>query len=188
LPIKSGTSEGSKAKARLLLGASVGSAGGCPVKGVQQFQNDHFQTGDFTGYTQTLFTIDNGTCTGAFGGSIAPYIGSYDATNVWSLGTASLTQSFPASIPVSCIVSSSVFSVTVANIDYPCDNPTVIARILYDDGTHTDVQLSFSSTAWTTTDLRPYLQSGKKISGLTILVTYPGSSCEVHVGQFNLKV
>jgi hypothetical protein len=161
----------------------------CPASGVQQFLNDHFQTGDFTDWTQTNFTIDNGTCLG-FEGSIAPYLGSYDASAGANGPANTLEQILITPVPVSCITGASTFSVTYADMGVPCIIATETIRILYTDGTYTDVALPTPlEGSWETVDLRPYLQSGKTIRGV-IFTTYnnDGYACDQHVGQISLKV
>lgn len=164
----------------------------CTGAGVQQFVNDHFQTGDFTGWTQSNLVIDNGSCVnGAWGTSIAPYIGSYDATQAGT-NPCSLQQLLATPIPVACINIGSTFSITTVDLGAVCNPQTQKVRILYTDGTFTDVTLNAGGIyTWKTYDLRSFLTSGKVIKG--IIYTVPGGyssppNCITHVGQVSLKI
>ncbi len=161
----------------------------CPVAGVEQFTNDHFQTADFTGWTQTNMVIDNGTCVnGPWGTGIAPYIGSYDASQ-GNNNNISLQQILATPVNVSCIVAGSTFTITAVDLGAVCLPATLNCRILYTDGTFTDVALS-PTPGWTTYNLKPFLTAGKTIKGIlfTATTSYGVPTCIVHVGQASLKV
>lgn len=162
----------------------------CPVAGVEQFANDHFQTGDFTGYTQTKFIIDNGTCLSGWTGLPVPvYMGSYDASEIGSGEARSLQQLLTTPVPVSCIGSSSTFSITTIDTAAICDPANQTARILYTDGTYTDVTLNPGGTeSYVTYDLKPFLDGTKTIKGILFTATAGTPPCTVHVGQVTLTV
>jgi hypothetical protein len=164
----------------------------CPPAGIQQFVNDHFQTGDFTGWTQTNLFIDNGTCVG-FTGPLSPYIGSYDAASyvTYPGPPSSLQQILKNPVPVACITSASIFQITYQDLGIPCDTGTYSLDILYSDGTNTLVDLPMPATwfpSWYTFDLKPYLQTGKSIKSVLFTCTDNGESCNVHVGQISLII
>jgi len=83
---------------------------GCPAAGVEQFVNDHFQTGDFTGYTQVNMVIDNGSC------GMSPFIGSYDAEQAGSNKSVSLQQNLANPVSAICLTAGSVFQITTADL------------------------------------------------------------------------
>lgn len=160
----------------------------CPPAGVQQFVNDHFQTGDFTGYTQSNMMVDNGSCKDSWGQGIAPYIGNYDASDANCLGL-SLQQLLPKPVPAACLLPTSTFSVTLASLGAPCARGYQDIQILYTDGTYTDVNLTLGvGSSWTTFDLKPYVQAGKIIRGILYTGTDSICPCGVHVGQFSLQI
>lgn len=163
----------------------------CPAAGIEQFVNDHFQTGDFTGWTQTNMVIDNGTCVNAqWGTSIAPFIGSYDASQ-GNNNSISLQQNLAKPVPASCLSAASTFQVTTADLGASCRHVTQNLRILYTDGTYTDVTLNPAGNyGWVTYDLRSFVQASKTIKGIIWSITTSMSSptCNTHVGQVSLKM
>ena len=163
----------------------------CPPAGVEQFVNDHFQTGDFTGYTQLNMVIDKGTCKNAWGDGIGPYIGSYDAAQGNGGASVSLQQVLPSPVKGACVSAAAIFSITTADLESSCAASTQNARILYTDGTYTDVTLNpAGAQGWVTYNLLPYVQAGKIIRGLLFTGTsktylFP---CDIHVGQVSFKM
>lgn len=172
---------------------SIGGKVACPSAGIEQFTNDHFQTGDFTGWTQGIgnFAIDSGTCVAsAWGTSIAPFLGSYDAAQL-SINSVYLQNLLSKACPASCLKDSSTFSITTVDLGALCHPGTQIARILYTDGTFTDVTLNPAGVhTWVTYDLKPFVQTDKTISGVRFIGTtsYGDPTCILHVGQVSLKV
>jgi hypothetical protein len=167
----------------------------CPTPGVEQFANDHFQTGNFTGWTLGLpgdFVIDDGTCLNIISyTNILPFVGSYDASEGNDGG--SIENDLVTPVPVACIKDTSTFNITTADLNGIC-GPQVpqTARILYTDGMHTDIGITQNlSNDYVTVDLKPYLTSGKVIKGIMLILGQIYSSpplCCVHLGQVSLKV
>jgi len=156
----------------------------CPPAGVQQFVNDHFQTGDFTGYTQSNMVIDNGSC------GMSPFIGSYDAEQAGSYKSVSLQQNLANPVSAICLTVGSVFQITTADLGAICQQGTQNARILYSDGSYTDVALNPNGiNTWVTYDLLPFVQAGKKISGLKWTASSSANyACDMQIGQVSLKM
>jgi hypothetical protein len=165
----------------------------CPDAGVEQFVNDHFQTGDFTGWTPINMSINfSGICGTAYGCTGAAFIGNYDAAQD-NVNSASLQQILASPVDASCLIVSSIFQITVADCGDPCIDPsTQKARILYTDSTYTEVTLNIGHNFanWTTFNLKPFVQSGKVIKGILWLGTtdYLTPLCVLHVGQVTLKI
>lgn len=157
----------------------------CPVAGIEQITNGDFETGDFTGWgginhtpppppPETGISVQK---KGDYWTGIDAYEGTYYCGSNSNGDYGSLTQSFSNPIPVACFTESPVFEIHVLGgyLISPLGGGKVSIDIEYDDATITTVDWEASEAnadTWQTINLKPYLESGKKVTSITIRINY----------------
>jgi hypothetical protein len=142
----------------------------CPTG--QQFVNPGFETGSFTGWTQSGWNI--------WTGPFAPHSGTYFADTQFALSW--LMQTFSSPIPVSCFGASSVLGFWLYGFAPPHGYPAtaVVVRLTYDDASYTDTTISVTiDCTWQYWNLKTYLTSGKNLSSVTITCIVCNGYCAV---------
>jgi len=148
----------------------------------EQITNGGFETGDFTGWTQSGFSIV----------SWGAHSGTYRAW-VETLNTPYLSQDLANPVPQACLTVSSVVSLWYkGSYDECAELGTIVrARIVYTDDPETVVEHETTLAEhgiWVEIDLKPYVQSGKTVKRLRIEVDDNGTGAYTSVDDISFSV
>jgi hypothetical protein len=127
----------------------------------EQIVNGGFETGDFTGWTNTGWTINEryAGCNDPAANIGCPHTGQYSAYSYSMAGL--LRQDFATLIPVRCITSFGLW------VETRHETTLIIVTIGYTEGDPTIVYLD-TAPNWTYLDLLGYCEAGKTISYIEI--------------------
>jgi len=142
----------------------------CPIG--EQIENGGFETGDFTGWTNTGFVISD-----LITPPWEPYEGSY-CIKTFDSGIE-LSQTFVSPISYGCWNGGSIFQLYIkGNTSFsPTYYDGVDIHILYDDASETLVDARVSDPyVWKLINLKSYVEVGKTVVGIRIVSVVPVSS------------